>query len=442
MFVSPPDIAELVRLIASPRSYTILITVALLIAAGIGSVNGQALQDAAEPEKSAKTLREEALAAMDAGQDDQAFDLARTAMRVAPEDPQVVFLMALLLADRHRFPEAIKMLDELAEKVPATRLPVLGQTAEWMVKFGWWEQAESRYGTLLTEAPNSALVHRNLGSLRLRQGRRLEAAAHFRKLCVLGDVQESELRPLLLLARPFAGDAEKEMYDPIGTLGIARSEIAIGAWSAARERLESSPNQEPQQVGLLGRIYVHLQDNAALTAWVDQVGDTAMESADYWFAIGSHHRQAENHRQAVVAFCEAVRRDPTDSEAYLALSQSLQQLGADPEAEATQQRAALIQQTQALGAQMAESPNRDYNQVTTLIELLEKLQRPMEALSWRGVRLAYRRTHGALTDAQAQQVLSEIMRDRDLQLKQDQTEATEQFILCGIDLESFKRQES
>jgi hypothetical protein len=65
----------------------------------------------------------------------------------------------------------------------------------------------------------------------------------------------------------------------------------------------------------------------------------------------------------------------------------------------------------------------------------------MEALSWRGVRLAYRRSHGVLSDAQAQQILGELMEDRKQQMERNEFEASRQFLLCGVDLESFKRQE-
>ena len=46
--------------------------------------------------------------------------------------------MALLLADRHRYPEAIRMLDELAKTNAEIRLPAMGQTADWLIKSGDW----------------------------------------------------------------------------------------------------------------------------------------------------------------------------------------------------------------------------------------------------------------------------------------------------------------
>ena len=63
------------------------------------------------------------------------------------------------------------------------------------------------------------------------------------------------------------------------------------------------------------------------------------------------------------------------------MSQSLEKLGASSEAEKTSARAKLIQQTQTLGNELAESSVSDIEKITTLATLLDELQRPMEALA-------------------------------------------------------------
>ena len=92
-------------------------------------------------------LRDLAIESLDSGELDIAFDLARRAKRADPENPETIFLHARVLAARNRFAEAIQILDDLAEDVPDARLPVLGQTAEWLVIQGDWGEAESRYPT-------------------------------------------------------------------------------------------------------------------------------------------------------------------------------------------------------------------------------------------------------------------------------------------------------
>ena len=73
-------------------------------------------------------LREGAQVAMDRGDNDKGYTLARKALRLAPQDPQVVFLNALLLAKLNRFPEAIKLLDDHVKVDPRAEIPARGST--------------------------------------------------------------------------------------------------------------------------------------------------------------------------------------------------------------------------------------------------------------------------------------------------------------------------
>ncbi len=164
-------------------------------------------------------LRADAIDAFESGDLDTAFKLVRAARSATPDDPQTIFLMARVLAERNRFAEAIKMLDDMAEAVPEARLPVLGQTAEWSVLQGQWQEAEKRYRTLLDQVLDTSMVHRMLSQLLMRQGRRLEAAAYLRELCRAGDIEESEIRSLLMTVHPFSDEAATDELEPIGDIG-------------------------------------------------------------------------------------------------------------------------------------------------------------------------------------------------------------------------------
>ncbi len=350
-------------------------------------------------------LHSEALLALQAGDEDAAFDLGRQAMRLAKDDPQVVFLMAMILGKRNRFPEAIEMVDELTETNPSLRLPAMGQTAEWMVRYGQWSEAEKRYRAILDEVPDAVLVHRNLALLMLRQGRRMEAAQHLGFLCAAGDVKEEELRSLLMFVHPFAGDAIKGEFDPIGSLGKARNEIGQADLQAARERLEALDSIGSEESALLGRIYINLKDFKAVEKWIATRPDSDERHADAWLAKGAYAARQGDHAGAIRCFAEAVLRDQTDHQAYSLMSQSLNQLNAPQEAAEALHRADLIKQTQSLGAKMASTEIREDKEMRELIDLLDQLHRPLEALAWRGVQLAYAQTMASVSDAEAQQAL-------------------------------------
>ncbi|MGB1817800.1 MAG: tetratricopeptide repeat protein, partial [Rubripirellula sp.] len=116
-------------------------------------------------------LQEDTITALDSGDLDTAFELVRELQRVDGENPQTIFLMARVLAEKHRFRQAVKMLDDLAVEFPETHLAVLGQTAEWLVFQGDWQSAEERYRTLSSLVDDTSLVDRLLSRLLMRQGR-------------------------------------------------------------------------------------------------------------------------------------------------------------------------------------------------------------------------------------------------------------------------------
>ena len=156
------------------------------------------------------------------------------------------------------------MLDDMAEAVPEARLPALGQTADWSVFQGQWQQAEKRYRALLDQVDDASMVHRKLSQLLIRQGRRLEAAAYLRELCRAGDIEEAELRSLLMIVQPFSGEAATDELEPIGDLGHARYEISQGNWDAALDVLNRSTSKGPAETALRGRILAHPQDFESL----------------------------------------------------------------------------------------------------------------------------------------------------------------------------------
>ena len=385
----------------------------------------------------AMSLRELSLEAMDRGEEDLAFNLVRQAKRFAPQDPQVVFLMALLLADRHRYPEAIRMLDELAKTNEEIRLPAMGQTADWLIKSGDWDEGESRYLSLLKEAPNASLVHRGLAELYLRQGRGLEATAFLRNLCRLGDVQEYELRHLLIARYPFPGDATPENFDPIGRLGLAKAQAAYADWGSVANSLILDDQSTPEEVGFRGRCAVEQENWGGLAKWFSDFNasdKTQLKSIapDSYYALGVFCEREEKYQEAADYLSRVVLKDPTDVPAYQALMRVTEKLGLSGIAAQLKQRVKQIERTQQLGQKMASSQDRSYEEMSELIQLLVDLQRPLEALAWRGVRLAYGRQHGTLTPQQAQQLLQSIIRERESLLQKVDEDAYSDFVVCGL----------
>lgn len=77
--------------------------------------------------------QEDTTAALDSGDLDTTFELVRDLSRVDVENPQTIFLMDHVLAEKRRFRMAVKMLADLALEFPDTQLAVLDQIAECLV---------------------------------------------------------------------------------------------------------------------------------------------------------------------------------------------------------------------------------------------------------------------------------------------------------------------
>ena len=116
------------------------------------------------------------------------------------------------------------------------------------------------------------------------------------------------------------------------------------------------------------------------------------------------------------------------------LATALKAIGNHEQAEDAVERADWIQQTVKLGDQMASSPQRDVRQIGVLIELLEKLRRPLEALGWRGIQVAYGRANSMLDESAAKNVLQMINQKRVAELQKKDADARRSFITCGVNL--------
>ena len=382
-----------------------------------------------EPAKDAQTLFAEAGQALEAGDIRAAGTAIRAAVSIEPANPQLVFMMATILGKEHRYPEAVMMLDELAVAVPDAELPVLGQTAEWLVTQGQWSEAESRYRAVLAAVPDAAIVHRQLSQLLIRQGRRIEAAQHLNILCQQGNIEEIELRTLLSLASPYVADLSREEFEPVGALGRARLAISTDDWNQASTELVSAKSVTPKDSALLGRIHAHRNAFEELEAWANEESNADSDTTDGWFARGVLAAHQSDHRGAVMYFCETVLRDPTDEQAYARMAESLDYLAKSSEAAQANERAMWLARTRAIGKRMAATDGRDLEAMAELAHLLEKLHRPFESLAWQAVRIAYGRSTLPAQEQQAQ--LIEINRRRLELLASNEPVATNEFILCG-----------
>ncbi len=369
------------------------------------------------------------------GDVDAAYRYAREAMFRTPEDPQVIFLMARVLGQRQRFPEAVRMLDRLAETHPETRLPGLGQSSEWLVLHGDYAGAESRLRTILDEVPTMAMPHRALARLLLELGRRGEAADHLRRLCRMGDVNELELVSLLRMSSPLpVGSAIGPFSDSAAVLSL----IGEGRLEEARQRLLAIEQPDDLQHALRGRLAALLGDSDALAGWRPRE-QTQRHRGHVEFALAAKQIESGDDESATRHLCRAVMQDATDDHAYRMLSETLARLGRDEAARAATQRWKWIQRTHQIAAELYQSPGDRFGLIDELVPILDQLQRHDESLAWQSMQVMH--GQAVLTKQQAIERMEQINRRRRQLSQSGAFGPDDSFIRCGVDLESLSAAE-
>lgn len=393
---------------------------------------GQQSRAAGKNEPSVGQLREAALKALGEGQDDLAFQFVRQAIRMEPDNPQVVFLFAMVLADRHRYAEAIQMLQELSVREPTTRLPVLGQTAEWMVESGRYDEAEQQFRSILQEVPDALMVHHRLGQLLLQTGRRTEAALHFDYLAQFGELDHEELRALLIRSRAFPGDDRMTRFDPLNNLAMCRQEIADGKAEEVVNVMDAAGEANSDaEVELLNRLRAQQGDFDRVQDWIETL-DMKTAGPDAWFARGCLALKRASDDEAVACFCQTLLLDQTDADAYRMLSRALEEKGDVEKAKDVAARAGLVDETHRIGAKLVGDEAKDRDLIAQLVESLKKLKRPMEAFGWQTIGLVHAVEARAITETQAQSTFELIGRQRNQVVNTGSYRPDPAFVLCGL----------
>ncbi len=163
-----------------------------------------------------------------------------------PDDVEVIFTLASTEAAQGNLAAAVELLDGIPSDHPEAGIPAMGQSADWCLELGRYEEAERRYREVLRKVPDAFPARRQLAFLLNRQGRRHEAAAEVRELCRIGNVRQDELHSLIMLSHAMYDDPKSVgsvnqgvVYAPIGPGGIARKLFTDGKFAEAADTLES-----------------------------------------------------------------------------------------------------------------------------------------------------------------------------------------------------------
>ena len=359
---------------------------------------------AIQPEEKVTALdRDESLAAVDSflnkKKPDQAVSLLKAMLVKNPTDVEVIFRLAMVTGNQGNLEAAIDLLAAIPPDHPQAGFPAVGQSADWCLQLGRYDEAEERYRRLLVDHPNAPEANRKLAFLLNRRGRRHEAAQYITQLCMQGNVRNDELHALVHLSDAMYDDPQEadgiddeQAYYPIGPVAVARKLFMEEDYQAAlklmRERVPLD-NLTSSVLAFYGRVTAEAQDDDEFYRWLANTDDDTRECAEYWAAIGTHLLLHGKLKSAARGLLEALDRDPTDLRSIGRLRSLLETLEYHDSAALWEERWQTLRRTLRINNQIADAQDPNADAMLRLASELESVGRRLEANLWRLIAAHY-----------------------------------------------------
>ncbi len=318
------------------------------------------------------------------GNHQQAMRLAREVLIVAPENSTALNIVARGLAAEYRFMEAAELISRAAESDETDSV------ANWLLAFDWHlrsgndDECEQDLRKAIATAPDDPRGHRYLSQWLNCQGRRYEAAQHVILLEKLGGMTHAEAMSLIDIGGPFQlidfGDLIKRESLSLFDLARARALYDRGKNVPATIRQVSELSiafpDSPAIAAFHGRLLVSHTDATTVAAWLKNVPKDIDGHPEYWYTLGSWLLLQNRDQEAIRAFGEAVRLDPTDRRSLGLLAAALDRIGEGDHAKKVQQTLGVLDKIMRLSS-IASAADSIW-----VAEQLQRLARPWESLAW------------------------------------------------------------
>lgn len=319
------------------------------------------------------------------GETDAAMMPLQEILASAPDNRVAIELAMDTQLAAKRFDKAAEFARQLAVHDPANAISLFTRAFDWHLRIGDYQAAEEDLNRAVASEPSNAQPHRLLAQLLNAQGRRFEASEHIRELIRLKAIQHNELLSLVDLRGPFNlvnyGGLIDQEKPSLFAMGNARLKY-IGERTTTEETIEMLKPVVDRHPGnqaasaFYGLVLADIPDQSAFDQWLANVPDAIDKQPEYWGALGIRLSRTSQHEQAVRAFAEAIRRDPTDRESIRGLIAALESLGKDEQTRTLRDRLAKLDKIFRI------AKDADHEQSLWISLTLQELQRPWESLGW------------------------------------------------------------
>lgn len=332
----------------------------------------------------AKSSLQRAAELNQAGRNDEAIAAIRQALIESPDDRNAMAFAIELYAEQGQYKEAAEIAEQLASVDRANAPAILVNAADYYLRAREYAEVERCLEQALASDPKNVAATRMMAQWLSANGHRGEASEAIESLLRSRAATHHELLSMIDRTDPFDlvdyGDLIDRSAKSMFMLGDARKKWSTRASPAeilqiTSELMAMFP-REPAVSAFHGRVAVDTGQWEQVEQWLQKLPPGIESHADYWHAIGGWMAQQGKHAEAVRAFGEAVRRDPTARESLRSMIASLSKLEREPSAEHVRETLSTLDRIYRVAR------DADAKQSEWISEQMMELVRPWESLGW------------------------------------------------------------
>ncbi len=340
--------------------------------------------------RSAEILLARATEHLRASQYVQAEEVASQAFRIAPDLSRALLIAGDAAKRQHDASKAIHYYRSVPSDGGSVELESRYRLGQQLAQAGHARQAEAALQRALQIDPWHPGANQALALLLQKQGRTWESAPCLRRAILRGQVNKDHVMMVAAVDTTFVLDrmfTEKclasEPRDESVRIVEARQALVEKQHDRAEALLRRIVRAQPDLIeaqARLGGILFYGHEDAEFVAWHQGLPAAADQHPEIWHLRGLWARRKQQTAAAVRCFLESARRDPNHSGAVFQLSQLLRRSKYASLADSFAARSKNLSQLNYLLAELRGM--NDFRLIRKVVDLLERLGRPLEAVAW------------------------------------------------------------
>jgi tetratricopeptide (TPR) repeat protein len=264
----------------------------------------------------------------------EAWDAIKRLALVRPQDPELIYLSALVLAAKDDLPAAIQTIRRIPQDSPRAA-PAAGQAAEWTVTLGKLPEAEAELLAIVKNYPTAVPAIRLLAKIYNAQGRRFEANRYLQRLIRLGDFTRLELLATVDPRDYFDDETVRNAFanaypdHPYVAFAPIRTRLIRNGYEKNFEALKQIATEHPDLLEPWVWTATSLLETdrlSELQSWLSKPPTNAQKHPEYWYALGGLMLRNDQDQASARCFVEAIRLDRRHVAAYQGLADALIEL--------------------------------------------------------------------------------------------------------------------